>query len=413
MQELPEKEQQKKKLLAYLGDKQMLLLLDNLEQLSDGLHLIIEILQLAPEVKILTTSRQRLRLRGETIYTVDGMAVPQKISRESGPIAETEDAMQLFVTCARRTQPKFKLTTDNLNEVITVCQLVAGLPLGIELAAAWTGMLTVAEIGREIKSDLDFLASNMQDMPDRHQSIRSVLASSWRRLTPSEQRVFAQLSVFRGGFSRQAAASVTGATLTILMALVNKSLIKPDYSGRYHLHELLRQYGREKLQEAGETEQTRDDHLAFFLKMAQEAELLLYGKEQMTWLEKLEVERDNMRAALEWGRTAGPVESGLLLAGSLTRYWYLRSYYDEGREHLSAVLSRPEALERTAGPGLFMLLPLQPLCRVIIRPLALYSKRANLSIGNWVPRANGVLPIRSSLLEIWRWNWAITPHLSL
>jgi tetratricopeptide (TPR) repeat protein len=217
------------------------------------------------------------------------------------------------------------------------------------MAAAWVGLLTPQEIAIEIKTSLDFLASIYHDMPERQQSIRSVFESSWSRLNEIEQDVFQQLSVFRGGFTRPAAESITGATLQTLMALTNKSLIQPDYTGRYHIHELLRQYGSEKLQDAGKKEQTRDRHLTFYLQLAQEAEPKLQGTEQVMWLNQLETEHDNLRAALEWSRTAqGKAEEGLHLVGSLEYFWATRGYFQEGREHLSAALSRPGALERTA-----------------------------------------------------------------
>jgi predicted ATPase len=344
-----ENDHQNEQLLAYLRDKQMMLVLDNLEHLLEGLPLIANLLQFSSDVKILTTSRERLSLRGEMVYTAGNMRVPLKISDEAPVIVETYDALQLFVKCAERVQPKFDLTSDNLNDVITICQLVDGLPLGIELAAAWAGLLTPQEIAAEIKTSLDFLASNLHDMPDRQQSIHSVFESSWNRLTKIEQDVFQRLSVFRGGFTRQAAENITGGTLQILMALVNKSLVQPDFTGRYHIHELLRQFGSEKLREAGETERTRDQHLEFFLQVAEESEPHLWGSEQVTWLNQLEIEHDNLRAALEWGRTAeGKTGSGLLLAGSLEHFWSARGYFAEGREHLSAALSRPEALDRTA-----------------------------------------------------------------
>jgi len=344
-----EADYQNQQLLVYLRDKQMMLVLDNLEHLSTGLPLITDVLQFAPDVKILTTSRERLGLRGETVYTAGYMNLPNKNSEEAPIITEDYDALQLFVNCAQRALPKFTLTADNLNEVVSICHLVDGLPLGIELAAAWVGLLAPREIAAEIKTNLDFLSSNLHDVPDRQQSVRSVFESSWSRLPEIEQRVFRQLSVFRGGFTRQAAENITGATLQILMALTNKSLIQPDYTGRYHIHELLRQYGSEKLQEAGETELTRDLHLDFFLKVAEESEPHLWGSEQVTWINQLEIENDNLRAALEWGLKAeGKAESGLLLAGSLENFWSARGYFDEGREHLSAALSRSEALDRTA-----------------------------------------------------------------
>jgi tetratricopeptide (TPR) repeat protein len=209
-------------------------------------------------------------------------------------------------------------------------------------------MLTPEEIAAEIKSNLDFLSSNLHDMPDRQQSIRSVFESSWNRLVEIERDVFQQLSVFRGGFTRPAAESVTGATLQILMALVNKSLVKPDYTGRYHIHELLRQYGSEKLREADELERTRDRHLEFFLKVAEESEPKLAGSDQITWANRLELEHDNLRAALKWSRTKeGTAELGLRMTGSLGYFWQWRGYFCEGREYLSAALSSTEASERT------------------------------------------------------------------
>lgn len=343
------KNPQNQQLLAYLGDKQMMLVLDNLEHLLAGLPLIADMLQFTSEVKILTTSRQRLGLRGETVFTVGNMLVPEKINNEGMVIVEDYDALQLFANCAQRAQPKFDLTSNNLKDVITICQLVGGLPLGIELAAAWVGLLAPQEIAAEIKTSLDFLSSNYHDMPDRQQSIRSVFESSWRRLTEIEQEVFQRLSVFRGGFTRPAAEYITGATVQILMALVNKSLIQPDYTGRYHIHELLRQFGSEKQREAGETERTRDRHLEFFLNMAKESEPYLWGSEQVKWLNLLELEHDNLRAALEWSLTGeGKTDLGLRLAGSLENFWSARGYFSEGREHLSAALARPEAFERTA-----------------------------------------------------------------
>jgi tetratricopeptide (TPR) repeat protein len=276
------------------------------------------------------------------------MHVPVKTSEATTLLGQTNDAIQLFVNSARLTQPKFELTADNLNAVIRVCRLVDGLPLGIELAGNWAGMLTPDEIAAEIKNNLDFLSTDLRDMPDRQQSVRSVFESSWNRLTNIEQNVFQQLSVFRGGFTRQAAESVTGATLQILMGLVNKSLIQPDYTGRYDLHELLKQYGHEKLQDAGNTDQTRDNHLTFFLKLAEEAEPKLAGSDQITWANRLELEHDNLRAALDWCQTGqSTAELGLRLTGSLGYFWQWRGYFYEGREHLSAALSNPNASERT------------------------------------------------------------------
>lgn len=347
--EQPEENQPEQQLLVHLRDKQLLLVLDNLEHLLDGPPLIAEILQAAPEVTMLTTSRERLGLRGETVYAARSMHVPETIIEETADIDKTYDALQLFVKCAQRALPRFELAPDNLYDVVAICKLVDGLPLGIELAAAWMGLLGPHEIAAEIKANLDFLSANLQDIPDHQQSMRSIFESSWKRLTEVEQSVFRQLSVFRGGFNHQAAQSVTGATLPTLMALVNKSLFQPDYSGRYLIHELLRQYGREKLQEASEAEQTRERHLAFFLEMAEESDRKLDGPDQVAWLTRLESEHDNFRAALEWAHTAeGQAESALLLTAALQGFWGIRGYFGEGREYLFLALSSPGASERTA-----------------------------------------------------------------
>ncbi|MCB0191311.1 MAG: AAA family ATPase, partial [Anaerolineae bacterium] len=237
-----ENDSESDQLLAYLRDKHILLILDNLEHLLAEISFIADILQSACDVKVLVTSRERLGLRGETVYPIGSLHVPTKMSEDVRAIIDRHDAIQLFVNCAKRAQPTFELTVDNLDAIINICRLVDGMPLGIELAAAWMGLLTPWEIAAEIKSNLDFLTANWRDIPDRHQSIRSVFESSWQRLADHDKDVFQQLSVFRGGFTRQAAEQITGANLQNLMTLVNKSLIQPDYTGRYHIHELLRQF---------------------------------------------------------------------------------------------------------------------------------------------------------------------------
>lgn len=226
--------------------------------------------------------------------------------------------------------------------------MVDGMPLGIELAGNWAGMLSPHEIAVEIRNNLDFLTNQFQDMPDRQKSIYSVFESSWNRLTTLEQNVFQRLSVFRGGFTRQAAERVAGASLQTLMGLVNKSLVQPDYTGRYHLHELLRQYGREKLTAADQSTQTRNNHLAFFLNLAQEAEPMLEGADQITWANRLELEHDNLRAAVDWSLSAeGMAKEASRLTASLGTFWQWRGYFIEGRENISAELANADPAERT------------------------------------------------------------------
>jgi len=339
----------KQQLLEFLQNKQSMLLLDNLEQFSGGLKLISEILRSAEAVKILTTSRERLNLQAEVLFTLGAMQFPQMKYKDDLDVFRDQDAIQLFIKCAQRARPEFDLTSDNAMDIVEICRLVGGLPLGIEMAAAWTGLLSPREIAAEIKANLDFLSTHFYDVPERQRNIHSVFESSWKRLSGSEREVFQRLSVFRGGFTREAAELICSAALMDLISLADKSFIKPDFAGRYFIHRLLRQFGDQKLREAAENEQIRDKHLEFFLKFAEEAEPRIQGGEQVYWLDKLECDLDNLRAALDWSRVSkGMAESGLLLAGALERFWGVRCYFDEGRQYLTAALSRTGADKSTA-----------------------------------------------------------------
>ena len=336
--------------MDYLQHKECLLLLDNFEHILVGATLLSKMVMAASDVKLLVTSRERLNLQEEWVYGLQGMTFPETNADQTSNeiLANDYSALQLFEQRARQAQATFDLAAE-YPAVVRICQRVDGMPLGLELAASWLNMMSCREIAVEIEQNLDFLATSLRNVPERHRSLRVVFEHSWQLLSHEEKEVFKKLSVFRGGFTRPAAKSITEATLHTLMALVNKSMIQPDYSGRYHIHELLRQYGAEKLAEADETEQIRNRHLKFFLKLAEEAEPQLWGSDQVTWLKRLEREHDNLRAALDWSRTAeGAAQFGLRLAGSLRRFWGGRGYFHEGGKHLSAALSRPDALERTA-----------------------------------------------------------------
>ena len=241
----------KEYLLSYLHEKQMLLVLDNLEQLllenpleANIADLLIEILQQAPGIKLLVTSREALNLQEEWLFEVQGLAFPETAQMEG---FEEFDAVTLFVQRARRAFPKFTLSEENRAEIAHICRLVEGMPLAIELAATWMRTLSPAEIAVEIESSLDFLSTTVRDLPERHRSMRVVFDRSWQMLSPQEQQVLRNLSVFRGGFQRQAAEQVAGATLSILSTLVNRTLLRRAAAGRYDLHELVRQYSAAQL----------------------------------------------------------------------------------------------------------------------------------------------------------------------
>jgi len=223
----------------------------------------------------------------------------------------TEDALEysavkLFVQSARRVQPDFAVTDDNLTHLARICRQVEGIPLGILLAAAWTETLSLQEIADEISRSIDFLSTEWRDVPPRQRSIRAVFDYSWNLLSTDERNVFKCLSVFHGGFSREAAQQVAGASLRTLAALVNKSVLRREPGGRYEIHELLRQYAAEKLDEP-ETTLMHSRHLDYFLKLTEQTETQLYGSQRRAWVGQLAAERGNLRAALEWSLRADPL----------------------------------------------------------------------------------------------------------
>jgi predicted ATPase/DNA-binding SARP family transcriptional activator len=331
----------KVQLLNYLQEKELLLVLDNFEHLLTGAGLLGDLLRHAPGVSILVTSRERLNVQGEWVVEVAGLQVPREDQVEG--IADYS-AIALFLQCARRVQAEFAFSEVEQRSVVHICRLVEGMPLGIELAAAWVRALSSAEIAREIAAGLGFLTTSLRDVAERHRSLHAVFEHSWRFLSADERCVFGRLSVFRGGFGREAAERVAGAKLSLLAALIDKSLLRRTATGRYDMHELLRQYAAEQLEAAGETAPTQDRHLAFYLALAETAEPELRGAQQELWFDRLEADHDNLRAALEWGRTEASNRVRLLqLAGALVWFWIRRAYLNEGRSWLEAALAHADA----------------------------------------------------------------------
>ncbi len=254
-------------LFHFLGDKCLLLVLDNLEQLLKGIEILSDLLQQCPQVKILATSREPLNLRIEWAVAVQGLPIPSDLRLEN---LESNSAVALFVQRARQGKFDFVLREEDLPDVERICQLVEGLPLGLEIAASWVRTLSCREIAREIENSLDFLTTSARDVPQRHHSLRAVFDYSWTLLTAEEQQALMKLSVFKGSFTREAARQVAAASLPLLTALVDKSLVGHAAGQRYELHELIRQYAHEQLVHSGQLEATRDRHLRYFLTYAEE-----------------------------------------------------------------------------------------------------------------------------------------------
>jgi predicted ATPase len=281
-------------LLDYLRDKEMLLLVDNFEHLLLGVGLLLAILQEAPNVKLLVTSRERLNLTSEAVFVLGGLPVIHKDT------AELSQAFQLFQQHTRLVRPNLFLQTEDYQTINQICKLVDGMPLALILAASWSEVLTFAEIAEEIGHSLDFLETDMADMPLRQRSIRAVFEGSWRRLTDEEKAVFSQLSLFRGGFTRQAALAVTGTTLLTIRSLVQKLFLTLEANGRYQIHELLRQYGTERLKLSNRYLEAQRSHATYYFDMLEKFEEDYRSGRQLEAIAELEVEWENIRTAWRW-----------------------------------------------------------------------------------------------------------------
>ena len=230
-------------LLAHLRERQTLLFLDGYEQRLAGAPFLAQILEAGPEIKLLVTSQERLHLQGEWVFHLDGLACPPTAT---GTDPTSFGAVQLFLQVARRACPGFQVGPEDWGHLVRICQLTGGHPLAIEMAAAWVRLLPLAEIEEQIACHLDFLASSLHDLPERHRSVQAIFDRSWDLLTAQEQDTLRQLSRHQGSFRLTEAAELTGVSLAVLSALVDKSLLQRTSAGRYRLPELLRQYIQER-----------------------------------------------------------------------------------------------------------------------------------------------------------------------
>lgn len=316
----------KAQLLRYLRTKQMLLLMDSFEHLLADARLLNEILEAAPGVSILTTSREKLNLTGETVFSVFGL---EYADWQTPTEALSFSAAQLFVQGAQRARPDFELSQEDVGPVAQICQLVEGMPLGILLASAWMDLLSPQEIAAEISKSLDFLEVELRDMPARQRSLRAVFETSWERLTQAERDLFKTLSVFRGGFTREAAGEVAGASLHELAGLANKSFLRRDHiSGRYEVHELLRQYAEERLATVPKAKvAAHESHAVYFANFMERMSQELRSGRQKTCLDEIESDIENVRASWRYLAAQG---NSAMIAKIVDSLWYfheLRGWY--------------------------------------------------------------------------------------
>lgn len=322
-----------------IATRQLLLILDNFEHLIAASPFVAALLAACPNLKMLITSRERLSIVAEHVLHVEGLSLPAETVTDP-QAAQRCDAVKLLLQRAKRVQPTFALTAENLAGALAICRLVAGNPLGIELAAEWLRALPLEEIAAEIASDTDFLSSSKRDTTQRHQSLRTVFEHSWRLLTPAEQRALSCLAVFRGGFRKEAASAVVEASYPLLASLLDKSMLRVSPSGRFDRHPLLHQYMAEKLSEdRGQEAESQRRHGRYYLAWLAQQGQALTGTSQREAFQRLEEELENLLAAWRWAATAG--EAALLAGGAfvLARFFDARARPKEGVEVFALALA--------------------------------------------------------------------------
>lgn len=350
-------ESPEQQLLSSLQSKECLLIVDNGEHLGEsGCALIRELLLSTAGVQILVTSRERLNISGEWMMEIEGLPFPelrtqQQLTRRPmaiGPEVEIYDAIQLFIQRARQLDGRFSLegmTVQERTSVVRINQLVRGMPLAIEMAAAWVSMLSCQQIAREIEKNVDILTDVEQGRPSRHRSIQAVFEHSWQMLSSQEQRVLSLLSVFRGSFSREAAEQVANATLLILRSLKEKSLlqtIKKQDAMRYEMHPLLRQFAAEKLRQAN-LEQTFINYACYYGRLLQEKYPHLDGPRTQSTLQQIQDDIENIRAGWLWTIRHHRIDLLNQYVDGLYKFYALRYWRYEGQEMLrQAVALKPK-----------------------------------------------------------------------
>lgn len=343
----------KEQLLNYLSGnikQEALLILDNLEHLliqastSDNesglVGLVCEILRRLPNVKILGTSRERLNIHGEWTYELHGLSIPP--TNFVGRLEEY-DSIALFVNCAQRIKADFQVSADEEISLIQICQLVAGVPLAIELAAAWVGILSCQEIAQEIQTNLDFLTTSLRDIPERHRSIRATFDHSWKLLSEEERQALCRLAVFQGGFDRNAANRIAGASLPLLASLIDKSLVRRAESGRYDLHEVIRQYVSSHLDEHPHNFETYQSHCEFYLAFTAARERSLKSAAQQEALRQLTNEIENILAAWTWAIHHQKFAQLGQAGRAFGWYFEIAGLYHEGIEQLELLVQALKA----------------------------------------------------------------------
>jgi predicted ATPase len=331
----------------------MLLLLDNFEQVLEAAPAVTEMLAVAPDLKVLATSRAPLGLYGEHEFPVPPLSMPDLKSPPPLERLTQYEAVGLFVERARAVKPDFKVTNDSAPAVAEICVRLDGLPLAIELAAARIKMLPPKAMLQRLGSRLKLLTGGARDLPERQRTLRATIEWSFALLDEGEQLLFARLAVFSGGRTLEAIEVICDAegdlpveTFEGVSSLLDKSLLRQEEGSsgepRFVMLETVHEFAREKLEESREAEEIKRVHAQYFLTLAEEAYPELKGANQLEWLDRLEAEHDNMRAALTLALERKEAEVAISLGGALWLFWFVRGYHSEGRRWLQEALAIDE-----------------------------------------------------------------------
>jgi predicted ATPase len=359
------------RLLEYLQSRQLLLLLDNAEHLLSAAPLATRLLDAAPRLTLLVTSREPLRVRDERVVPVLPLALPDAEALPDLDRLSQVPAVALFVERVREVQPAFALTAANAQAVAEICRRLDGLPLALELAAARSNLLPPEALLARLVHRLPLLTRGARDVPQRQQTLRNTIAWSYDLLAEGEKALFRRLAVFVGGFTLEAvqavcvldaastAPSQDGALVAVLdqlAELLDKSLVQPQQGERgvprFTILETIHEYASEQLVASGEVAALQERHADYFLRVAEEADPYMYGPERDVWIERLDREEANLRAALAWSKAdKDAVQTGLGLVGALGYYWSLRGSVREGRTWLESMLERTDDTDRSAARG--------------------------------------------------------------
>ena len=339
-------------LTDFLKAKKLLLLLDNCEHLVGAVaHFCNVVLKKCPNVTLLATSRESLNLSGETQFRVSSLSLPAPNQTATQESLSQYEAVRLFIERASLVQSAFAVTNENAPSLAQLCVQLDGIPLAIELAAARARSLSVEEINRKLDNRFRLLTGGSRNVLPRQQTLRALIDWSYDLLTEPGKALLRRLSVFAGGWTQEAAEAVGAGleaweTLDLLTGLADKSLVFAESGAttRYRLMETVKQYAAEKLRENGEADAARRRHLEFYLALTEEMGARLNGLEAAQWLNQLETEHDNARAALNFAaETEEGAEAGLRIAASMASFWNIRGYLTEGRALLEQALAKTSA----------------------------------------------------------------------